>query len=346
MYNIYKIHTFSVDFISEIMYNTYKYISARFSLTERKIKGDGKLGIIYYYHANPIGDTDKEHFMASPTALPYDCNHTGYFSDRIYNSRNLNSRFYVISFGYQIGWNSASVRERLCNRYTIHFTFDGTEEFNGKKVVAGDIFIALPNEKYSIHIQKQDRCVHGWIALSGKELEAMIDLYHLPKESILHIPTERMEKIRQIFLDTIYVDHSDLNMPYYLFAQFFQVLSVAAIPLNNHDVNNVYVNRSLEFISNNYSKDITISDIANAVNISNSYLRKLFAKELHLSPQTAITQKRIAVPKALLQNQNLQVNLIAEMCGFSDQSAFSKAFKKKVGVSPLDYRKSKMGAER
>lgn len=153
-----------------------------------------------------------------------------------------------------------------------------------------------------------------------------------------------LEKIKQIFLDTIYTDHTGLAMPYYLFSQFFQALSIASIPLNNPDVNNVYINRALEFINNNYPNDITITDIANAVNISDSYLRKLFAKEMHHSPQSAITQKRIAVAKTLLQNQNLQVNQIAEMCGFSDQSAFSKTFKMKVGLSPLDYRKSKQSS--
>lgn len=301
------------------------------------------MGIVYYHHANPSLNSDSNQTTVSPSPFSYDCNKTGFFSDCIYHSRNLNSRFYVVACGYQVGWETANSSDHVCNRYILHFVFRGVEYFNGQKVIPGDVFVTMPNEKHTILCKTKDQCAHGWLSLSGKELEAMIGIHHLPTTPIIHISNDKMKQIEQIFIETIYEKHSDISMPNYLFSRLFQILSIMNIPTSHGtNTNNAHINRALEYISTHYSKNITINDIANAINISVSYLQKLFTKELQQSPQSAITQKRISVAKTLLQNQDMSINLIAEACGFTDQSAFSKRFKQETGHSPSAYRKLKM----
>ncbi len=298
---------------------------------------------IYYYHANPIENSDKEFYYSSPTVIPYDYNHSTYFSDRIYHSRNLNSRFYVITFGYQVGWTNASVIKRVCNRYTIHFVFGGTGKFNGHSVGKNDVYIAMPNEEHTISLHTDGRMIHGWIALAGRELEKMVDILHLPKQAIFSISPNQMERIQAMFLETIYQDHSDVDMSFYLLSQFFQSLYIAVPPLpQRNEVDNKYVHRGLEYISDNYFKNITNSDVARAINISESYLHKLFLKELNASPQAVLAEKRISVAKSLLDDETLKIVTVAQMCGFSNESSFWKVFKKQTGLSPTEYRKTRL----
>ena len=280
--------------------------------------------------------------MASPTPFPYDCNQTKLFSDCVCHSRNQNSRFYVVVCGYQVGWKNANTANHTCDRYMLHFVFRGIEYFNGQKVIPGDVFITMPNETHTILCDEKDQGVHGWISLGGKELEAMIEILHLPTDSIMHISPDKMEQIEQIVIETVYKNHSEISIPNYLLSRLFQILSIMNIPsLLDMSTTNAYINRALKYIGTNYSKNITVTDIANAINISDSYLRKLFLTELQQSPQSAIIQKRISVAKTLLQNQDMPINLVAEACGFTDQSAFSKRFKKETGLPPNEYRKSK-----
>ena len=58
-----------------------------------------------------------------------------------------------------------------------------------------------------------------------------------------------------------------------------------------------------------------------------------------MAPQEAIIQKRMSVAKKMLEESTLPISSIASSCGYSDQSAFCKVFKKTQAISPLQYRK-------
>ena len=133
------------------------------------------MSLIYYHHIHPSEDHSQLIATNSNVPIPRDFDGSGYYSDRIYHSRNSGARFYVVTFGYEKGWHR-STEPRLINRYTLHFIFEGRGEFNGKPVCAGDIFIAPQNLSYTISHDKDSPLTFGWVALSGKELELMIGI--------------------------------------------------------------------------------------------------------------------------------------------------------------------------
>ena len=58
--------------------------------------------------------------------------------------------------------------------------------------------------------------------------------------------------------------------------------------------------------------------------------------------QEAIVKKRMAVAKSLLSSEkSLPIYTIASMCGYTDQSAFYRRFKKEYGLSPSEYAQKK-----
>ena len=184
----------------------------------------------------------------------------------------------------------------------------------------------------------------GWISLSGKELELLVDMLHLPKNYTLKLDDAQIKRIEELFLDTVYQPHPDEELPFFLFSRFFQTLSIAKIPYTSiYETNNPHIDHALRFVNTHYASDITVYDIAREVNLSVSHLRTLFTQELQYSPYQAIINKRMAVAMALLKSKGeISMNTVAEQCGYMDQGAFAKRFKKHTGLSPTEYRKNQL----
>ncbi len=298
------------------------------------------MSYIYYYHFHPSKDKKQDISLSSNSPIPYDYDGSGFFSDRIYHSRNSHARFYIVTFGYEKSWFAAP-RNRTINRYTLHFCFDGEGEINGTTIHRGDAYIVKPNEPYTVNYGQKTPITLGWIALSGTALEEMIEVLHLPLEPHFCVGPEQIKRIEEIFLDTVYENHEQEGLPFFLFSRFFQVLactrlSYSLIPTTN----NSYLDHAMGFINMHYHEEITVADIARELHISVSRLRSLFDTELGYSPQEAIINKRMSVAKAMLSGEHtMSIQSIANACGYSDQGAFSKRVKKETGLSPSEYRK-------
>ena len=89
----------------------------------------------------------------------------------------------------------------------------------------------------------------------------------------------------------------------------------------------------------NYTEDITLTDLAQKYQISSGYLSRLIKEELQLSFSEYIASKRIQKAKELLAEENLSIEEIAERVGYKDYYYFTKVFTKISGISPSKYRK-------
>jgi YesN/AraC family two-component response regulator len=101
----------------------------------------------------------------------------------------------------------------------------------------------------------------------------------------------------------------------------------------------LYVQKAVDFIEKNFSRNIRIGEIANYINIDRGYLHALFKEYLSLSPQTFLIEFRINKACDLLQNTSLNIGDISRSVGYQDTLLFSKTFKKVKGISPSKYRK-------
>lgn len=296
------------------------------------------MSVIYYFHCHPSKDKKHRIELSSSSVIPYDYDGSGYFSDVIYHSRNTTSRFYIVAFGYEKSWMSEP-RSFTRNRYIIHFIFDGKGGINHTSLSKGQIYIVQPNVEYTIYHDPDNPMTLAWISLSGKQLELMMDVLHLPMRSNFTLSDEQLEEIEKIFIDTIYRPHDMNTLPFFMFGRFFEILTIAQIPYYPiGDSVNSLIDQAEQFIYTHYSEDISVTDIAKEVHLSVSRLRGLFAAERGYSPQQALIDKRMEAAKAMLQAENrLQIQTIASACGYSDQSSFSKRFKKEVGMTPTEY---------
>lgn len=98
-----------------------------------------------------------------------------------------------------------------------------------------------------------------------------------------------------------------------------------------------HVRRALEYIRKNLNRDISVTEIADALGISEGHLRRLFKQELSTSVIDTLTELRMERAKRLLREGGVRPSEVWARCGFSSAQYFNQVFRKKEGVSPRDY---------
>ena len=105
----------------------------------------------------------------------------------------------------------------------------------------------------------------------------------------------------------------------------------------------VYVRRCRDYIQKHYREKIYLEDIAEALELSPSYLSRLFKKETGICVQDAINEERIYRTSNLLLYSDFSLAEIANYVGFPNQSYMGKIFKKYKNMTPMAYRSTYSG---
>lgn len=99
------------------------------------------------------------------------------------------------------------------------------------------------------------------------------------------------------------------------------------------------ITRARQFIQDHQTDDLSLAEVARAVNTSTFYFCKLFKKATGLNFTEYLSQLRIERAKNLLLNPNLRVSEIAYETGFRTLTHFNRVFKQITNQSPSSYRK-------
>lgn len=99
------------------------------------------------------------------------------------------------------------------------------------------------------------------------------------------------------------------------------------------------VERICNYISHNIFQKITLEDIASYTELTDTYLCRLFAKEMGISIHSYIQRKKVNIACNLLEHTNQPVSVISTYLGFQSQSNFSSIFRKWKHMTPSEYRK-------
>ena len=95
----------------------------------------------------------------------------------------------------------------------------------------------------------------------------------------------------------------------------------------------------LEFCENNYKEEISLQLVAEGLNISRSYISHIFTDTIGMNFRNYINSLRLNTAIQLLKQNELNITEIAYESGFETTRTFNRAFRKKFGVSPKEYKK-------
>src|ERR1700685_3012750 len=101
--------------------------------------------------------------------------------------------------------------------------------------------------------------------------------------------------------------------------------------------------RAKEFLNANLSADVSLASVAAACDLSVSHFAHAFRRTFGRPPHCWLMERRIDAVKHLLLTSRLTLAEIATECGFADQSALNRSFKRVLGESPGEWRKSRNG---
>ena len=252
----------------------------------------------------------------------------------------------IPGFGYKYEVLKNSVIHYITKGY-------GTFKINDKvyNLKQGDIFILLKGMDVEYMASIDDPWEYYWIGFSGSKVgeylnrTSIIDSYVANCSGNSKIPNiiVNMCEISKTYNPS---NSDDIVLLKELYSLLYTLIKEFPKPFEYKDKElHTYIQDAIDFINSNYMNSITVHEIAEHVNLSRSYLYKMFIKNLKISPQKYLINLRMYKATLLLKNTKLPIGEVANKVGYADSLLFSKTFSKYFSVSPLNYRNNKVNKE-
>lgn len=234
--------------------------------------------------------------------------------------------------------------------YEIYFLSKGERTFflsNALYKVSAPILLVIPPhvvhktegagfERYNVNVspeylnpyQKETLHAHALQPIKPnaeetKELIAILDKSIAANRSEKHAP----HVIHALFSYTVYL------------LQNLQRKAIAPTATAQKDLPPLVL-KVMDYLHENYAEPLTLQSLATTFFISKSTLIYNFKKHTNCSIVDFLLNIRLTKAKELLFNTKRTMEEIAEDCGFSSANYFGTIFKKKEGLSPMQYRKN------
>ena len=246
-----------------------------------------------------------------------------------------------------LGYNYEVLKNAVIHYVTKGY---GTFKFNGKvyTLKQGDIFILLKGMKVEYVASIDDPWEYYWIGFSGSNANEYLNRTSITNSYVANC--EKNSKIPQIILNMCEISKTynpsssdDILLLKELYSLLYTLIEEFPKPFDYKDKElHTYIQDALNFINSNYMNSITVQEIADYVNLSRSYLYKMFIKNLGISPQRYLINLRMYKATLLLKSTKLPIGEVANSVGYSDSLLFSKTFSKHFSMSPLNYRNNQV----
>lgn len=263
------------------------------------------------------------------------------FSYKSSYQENLSLSIYNV--GYQRCEPEYSWGPGIRDHYLLHYVKEGcgflktaNEEF---KVESGSIFLIKPAEVVYYVSDKDEPWEYYWVGFNGTEAHRLINLTPFSSGNrVIKIANENLSTLlMEIYNRRGNSSASEAKMLGFLY-QFLGILMENSDKSSQKEIRTKsYLKQAIKYISYNFSNELSISDIAKAINISPSHLYRVFSTELDMSPINFLMKYRINESCSLLKYGNLSIGEVANSVGFTDPFYFSRVFKKIKGLSPREY---------
>ncbi|MUG43886.1 response regulator transcription factor [Paenibacillus woosongensis] len=106
----------------------------------------------------------------------------------------------------------------------------------------------------------------------------------------------------------------------------------------NQQSDSLHVRLAKEYVDNHLLEDITLMKVAESIPISSSYLSRIFLKEVGESFSDYVIRNKVIYAQKLLRETNKKIYEISEILSYTNPHYFSKLFKERTGMTPLEYR--------
>ena len=269
--------------------------------------------------------------------------------NRYKNSYKVTEKELVSLSVYNVGFQNCAPLYQwgpgIRDHYLIHYVISGKGYYKVKNktftLKAGDTFLVYPNTEVLYYADETNPWEYAWVGFTGSDASTILKATDFTKETPVILQAPLGESIHRQLLHIYDARGNEFEHAVEMTGRLYTMLalfmhSTSKTPEQNTAV--TYVQKGIEYISANYSYNITVEDIADYIGLSRSHLFRSFESVLGQSPKEYLTDFRMKQACYLLEHSNLSITAIANSMGFDNSLHFSKSFHKFKGMAPKEYR--------
>ncbi len=276
----------------------------------------------------------------------------GDFSFSIFPNENfLDLRIY--QYGYEQCAPLHSFGPFIRNHYLFHYVISGQGALDATaedgvttrryEIQAGQGFLICPGLINTYRADETHPWKYVWIEFDGLRASESLRYAGLTAAQPIYRADDEAQSNRVRDLMLYIADHSEAPAIHligylYLFVDALMQSSATRVSAQENQLKDFYIQEAVNYIEQNYQRNLTVEEVADACRLNRSYFSKLFKDNVGCPPQEFLIRVRLAKAMELMCSSNAAIGEIAVRCGYSNQFHFSRAFKKHYGIPPQKWR--------
>lgn len=267
----------------------------------------------------------------------------------------LNNDYFDLTL-YQYGYEQCrpyhTFGPGIRNHFLIHCILSGTgmyrTSFRGNdaeyRLRAGQAFLIEPGKLVHYDADGEDPWEYMWLEFDGMKAKEYLNQAGLSQNSPIYRPVDEQGKemcfhyLKQVIEQPELLPCEVMGYVNLFFGSLIRSSASAKKTVKNN-IQDFYIQSTVDFIENHYMEEITVEDLASNLHLNRSYFSKLFKKITSKNPQEFLIQYRMNKACELLRSTDLPITQISRLVGYANPFHFTRAFKALYQQPPLEWRK-------
>ncbi len=262
----------------------------------------------------------------------------------------------LVQFGYHKTRKGYGFGPNVRDHCLLHFTRSGKGKLESGEmeyeIGAGNIFAIFPNQITYYESDQEDPWEYFWLGFEGLWADEIMSRIGFKKDQIIATRIAQPDVVFSMLEEMLGIVRTDTHLCDYLLKMMscmYKLLQVLceetqpALPVKKRDskgkLGHEYTRMIISIIETSFRENINVQEIANQMNVNRSYLTDLFKRDTGMSIRQYLTEYRLKRALIYLQENDRNIKNVAAECGFDDPLYFSRAFHKRFGMSPQQWRK-------
>lgn len=260
------------------------------------------------------------------------------------SNASANSLFYIYNYAVIQARYPYSLTVSQLSCFLVLYTTAGqcTLQYDDQEYLlpAGSIAFLDCNCGFHIELCNSSTWSYERLYLNSYNLSYYFDQFNLDKVPVLML--KNITEVQASFTKlTDYILHNKYNILVcsMLIDSLVTNLVIAKQTIHEQEQPPMYIHLIKDLFDLEYQRDYNLDQLSKQFKISKYTLARNFVHFIGMSPIEYLINKRITIAKQLLVETELTISEIAIRVGISNTTHFINLFRKRVGVTPLQYRK-------
>lgn len=257
---------------------------------------------------------------------------------------------------YQYGWEQCaplhSFGPFVRNHYLFHYVLSGHGQLDAGDqdgvtrhypLGPGQGFLIFPGQITTYAAREDDPWKYVWLEFDGLRVARYVDQAGLNLGQPVYRPAAP-EQGRCVGDTMLYIADHSKESALHLVGQLCLFLDALIRTSSSRrdpgggQLRDFYVQEAVNYMERNYHRDLTVEEAARVCGLNRSYFSKMFREAVGCPPQEFLIRLRLSKAADQLRGTDLSIGSIAARCGYPNQLHFTRAFHKRYGLSPREWR--------